>query len=70
MGALNKGCIKAGGKVIGVIHKMWVVDNDELQHGLTELKIVEGQTLAERKRYLNNEAQAFIALPGLEFFGT
>ena len=28
MGALNEGCKSKNGKVIGVIHKMWVNDDD------------------------------------------
>ena len=40
MGALNAGCLSAGGHVRGVIHERWVVDTDELQKGLHELIMV------------------------------
>merc|ERR1719181_1577223 len=55
MGALNDGCVDAGGKIIGVIHRMWVSGGaDELHRGIksSELVIVEGTNLAERKSRL------------------
>ena len=66
MGALNEGCLAGGGRVEGVIHRMWLPSGgkDELQHGLTELKVASGPTLAERKKLLCEDADCFIILPG------
>lgn len=68
MGALNQGCAKTGGRIEGVIHKMWIPGGDkkdELQEdGITELHVVDGPTLTERKHMLNKDADCFIVLPG------
>lgn len=65
MGAVNEGAYSAGGRTEGVIHRMWVGgDNDEKSRLLTELKIVDGETLANRKRVLCEGSDCFISLPG------
>eukprot|EP00960_Hanusia_phi_P039650 753969-Hanusia_phi.AAC.1 len=63
MGALNDGCIHAGGTTIGVIHEMFVVDGEE-HTGLTQMIIARGECLAERKKLLVEGADCVIALPG------
>lgn len=64
MGALNDACLGAGGRVVGVIHKMWVVDRDELHKGLEEVVIVDGPNLSERKNKLMEGCDCLISLPG------
>lgn len=51
----------------GVIHKMWMPEDggkDELQGGLSTLVVAEGPTLAQRKKFLCENADCFIILPG------
>ena len=65
MGALADGTLEAGGKVIGVIPKLF--HTPKLAHnGLTRLEVVEN--MHQRKQRLSDQADAFIALPG--GFGT
>lgn len=65
MGAVANGALQAGGEVIGVIPELF--NTPQLAHkGLTRLEVVS--TMHQRKAYLANEADAFIALPG--GFGT
>lgn len=65
MGAVADGCLRAGGKVIGVIPQDMM--QNELAHaGLTELHVVGG--MHERKALMASRAEAFLALPG--GFGT
>ena len=52
MGAVNKGVIGKNGKSIGVIHKMWIVDVDEKQEGMSSMLVADGPNLVERKRLL------------------
>lgn len=64
MGEVADSVMKAGGKAIGVIPKLF---SDRLSHrGLTELHVVE--TMHERKTKMFDLADGFIALPG--GFGT
>lgn len=70
MGALNDACSEYGGKVLAVIHEMWVngTRHSELHPALSsegsKLVVVGGETLAERKKRLNEFADAYIVLPG------
>jgi uncharacterized protein (TIGR00730 family) len=65
MGALADGALAAGGRVIGVIPKIF--NTPELLHtGLDELHVVE--SMHTRKAMMADLADAFIALPG--GFGT
>lgn len=62
MGALNEVCTARGGRVIGCIHTMWVIEG--LQFELSELRVAEGPDLHLRKKMLYEEAECFITLPG------
>ncbi len=65
MGALANACLKAGGKVIGVIPDF--LGSREIAHdGLTELIRVD--SMHERKMIMHEKSEAVIALPG--GFGT
>ena len=67
MGALNDTMLQRGGKVIGVIHEMWMPKtgkSDELHKAITNLKIASGNNLSERKEMLKADADGFIVLPG------
>lgn len=61
MGALNRGCVENGGRVIGVIHAKWIGEED--MDGI-EMVIVDGNDLQERKRHLSSNADCLITLPG------
>ncbi len=61
MGALADACLEQGGRVIGVIPKMF--NTHQLVHkGLSELHVLEN--LHARKARMAEMADAFIALPG------
>jgi uncharacterized protein (TIGR00730 family) len=61
MGALADACLENGGRVIGVIPKIF--NTDHLVHkGLSELHVTEN--LHERKSMMANLSDAFVALPG------
>lgn len=62
MGALNTSANRAGAKTLGVIHRQWV--DGELAAELTEMRVVDGNDLGERKRGLLEEADCVVALPG------
>lgn len=64
MGALNSACIESGGHVEGVIHRMWVVDTDELHKGLDNVIVTDGPCLGERKSKLMENCDCIISLPG------
>ncbi len=78
MGAMNQGVLEADGSVVGVIHKMFVSENEnkgrsgwvEGCHSVfrnnkkSKLIIVGGDDLQERKRMLVKNADALIILPG------
>ncbi len=64
MGAVNRGIIDSNGVAIGVIHSKWVVDVDEMQHGMTKMIVADGDNLVERKRLLLDNSDCFICLPG------
>jgi uncharacterized protein (TIGR00730 family) len=61
MGALAESCLRAGGKVTGIIPDALV--RHEVAHlGLTELRVVS--SMHERKAMMADLADAFVALPG------
>ena len=62
MGALNEAAKAAGCTVRGVIHSMWIGEEDA--KGLDELFVVGGTDLTERKRKLLDDADVLVALPG------
>jgi predicted Rossmann-fold nucleotide-binding protein len=62
MGALNEVGHTLGSKVIGCIHRMWVVDGQD--YGLANMRVADGRGLHERKQLLFEEADGFICLPG------
>jgi uncharacterized protein (TIGR00730 family) len=61
MGELADACLRAGGRVVGVIPQM-LLDREVGHGGLTELEVVTG--LSMRKQRMSDLADAFIALPG------
>ena len=61
MGALADACLAGGGRVTGVIPQL-LVDKEVAHQGLTELHVV--QTMHERKAWMADLADAFVALPG------
>ena len=61
MGAVSNAAIEAGGKVIGVIPEVAMIQARK-HTGLTEL--IETKTMAERKSKMIELADAFVALPG------
>ncbi|KAJ1486662.1 hypothetical protein T484DRAFT_1666480 [Baffinella frigidus] len=63
MGAVTEACKEHGGRVVGVIHEMWVVDGEESTL-LDELIIVSGEGLAERKAVLLDNCDCILVLPG------
>lgn len=75
MGAMNQGVMDVDGKVVGVIHEMFVKKESSYVEGCHEvfkqdrgervqLVIVGGKDLQERKRKLVEDADALIVLPG------
>lgn len=72
MGAMADAALTAGGEVIGVMPHA-LVEREVAHHGLTALHVVD--SMHERKAFLAELADAFIALPGglgtlEEFFET
>ena len=77
MGAMNQGVMDVDGKVVGVIHEMFVKQgkgsswvegcHDVFKQGRdekVELIVVGGKDLQERKRMLVQDADALVVLPG------
>lgn len=65
MGAVANGALNAGGEVIGVIPRF--LNSKEREHtGLT--KLVQVETMHDRKRIMNDYSEGIIAIPG--GFGT
>jgi uncharacterized protein (TIGR00730 family) len=63
MGAANDGVRSANGKIIGVIHEMFCVDNDEDRKIANMIKAT-GNDLNERKQLLMDNADCFVIMPG------
>lgn len=78
MGAMNQGVMDVDGKVVGVIHKMFVTEGEGSdwiegchevfqqrgQNEKVELIIANGEDLQERKRLLVKDADALVVMPG------
>jgi predicted Rossmann-fold nucleotide-binding protein len=73
MAAMNQGAHDHNGRIVGVIHEMFVVDGSDWLEGShsvftngekNELLIAKGDNLQERKRLLVDGADALIVLPG------
>jgi hypothetical protein len=80
MSAMNHGADYGGGKIVGVIHEMWLIDGasaasknvrDGGAHPVFddekknhEMLIAKGNDLQERKRLLVENANALVVLPG------
>ena len=63
MGVVADAALAAGGKVIGIIPKLFIQENREIAHeGLTELHVVD--SMHERKHKMASLADGFLALPG------
>ena len=62
MGALNKGAHAKGGKVLGVIHDMFVVEEEDKT--IQNMLVSKGDTLSERKQLLVDNSDCIIVLPG------
>ncbi|MFW5845138.1 MAG: TIGR00730 family Rossman fold protein, partial [Planctomycetota bacterium] len=61
MGALNDGCLAAGGRVEGVILRQFL-DQGLVHPELQDVQVAE--TMRERKRLLASGSQAYLVLPG------
>ncbi len=61
MHAVAGACLRAGGRVVGVIPQV-LVDKEVASHGLTELHVVD--TMHTRKALMGERADAFVILPG------
>jgi len=76
MGAMNQGVLDVDGRVVGVIHEMFVAKGKgkwvegchsvfkQNKNDKTHLMIVGGDDLQERKRMLVKGADALVVLPG------
>lgn len=69
MGALNAALAAHGGRIVGVIHKRWVVDEAEFAVEMeggsgSQMIVVDGDDLTNRKRGLRDACDAIIVLPG------
>ena len=62
MGALNKGCTEKGGNILGVIHDMFVVEEEDAS--IQTMLVSKGDTLSERKQLLVGNCDAIIVMPG------
>lgn len=63
MGGVNNGCLSKEGRIRGVIHEQFCIDNDE-NRLIKDLIIVKGSDLTERKDKLFDESDCFIIMPG------
>lgn len=63
MGAVNQAVRAAGGRSLGVIHSMWI--NEEQSDELDEVIVADGHYgLHSRKELLMRNSDALIAMPG------
>lgn len=63
MGATNDGCRAGGGAIVGVIHEMFCVDNDE-DNKIPNMIKASGPNLDERKQLLMDHSDCFLVMPG------
>ena len=70
---MNQGASDNNGKIVGVIHEMFVVDGSDWlegshsvfdKEGKHEMLVARGDNLQERKRLLVEGADALVVLPG------
>ncbi len=61
MGALAEGVLAEGGRIVGIMPR-FMIELEWVHRGLSELRVVE--TLQERKRLMQESADAVVALPG------
>jgi len=61
MGAMSGAALQEGGRVVGVIPTFF---SDDIIHSQPVSELVRVRTLAERKEYLIDHSDAFVALPG------
>jgi len=64
MGAVNKGTKAFGGKIVSVIHNMWVVDGGDAFNDVDQLIVCYGDDLQERKKKLIDNSDCVLVLPG------
>ena len=62
MGALNKGAHDKNGQILGVIHEMFVVEEEDKR--IQKMMVSKGDTLSERKQMLVSNSDCIIVLPG------
>jgi hypothetical protein len=63
MGAVQRGCRSKNGKVIGIVHEIFLPGN-ETADLFDDLIVASGPTLTDRKRLLYEHTDAIIVLPG------
>jgi uncharacterized protein (TIGR00730 family) len=63
MGAVQNGSFSKGGRIIGVIHEVFLPGNQTTGR-FEQLLIASGPTLTDRKRLLYENCDAIIVLPG------
>jgi len=63
MGSLNEGCRSEGGKIVGIIHEIFV-DGGGGDSLIPDMIVAKGDDLTQRKRLLRDSADCIIALPG------
>jgi len=63
MGAANEGTRARGGRIIGIIHQQFCVDNDE-DRQIPDMIVARGSDLNERKQLLMDNSDCFVVLPG------
>jgi len=63
MGAANEGVRSGKGKIVGVIHEKFQVDNDE-DRKIADMIVARGPDLNERKQLLMDHSDLFVVFPG------
>lgn len=63
MGAAARGVREAGGRILGVIPKFFEDDNIEAVYEFCD-ELIEPDTMRERKQIMEDNADAFIIVPG------
>ena len=63
MGAANRGVRSGNGTIVGVIHEMFQVDNDEDKQ-IPNMIVARGPDLNERKQMLMDNSDYFVVMPG------
>ena len=63
MGAVARGVHKGGGRVLGVIPKFFKEESEEAVYALSD-ELIMPDTMRERKQIMEDNADAFIIVPG------